>query len=404
MNARSDPVTGPPSGPLTGIRILELSQIVSGPLAVQLLAEQGAEVTKVEPVAGDLLRIRQPEVIPPLHANNTRGKRSIAIDMSHPAGLGIVLDLAEGIDVFVENFRPGVCERIGLGEAAVRERSPDVIYVSISGFGPDGPYADRAVLDPVIQGITGMVDGQRSEALPFPDLVRTLVADKTTAYTAAQAITAALYARVQGAGGQHLEIPMLDATLSWFWVDGMTDRTYPDDPVTWARRATDWYQLTPTADGQIVYYLTTTSQLHGMYRAIERDDLIDDERYSEISVIRDPEAAAVIGAAIAAGVAALPTAVVVERLAEGSVPAGPVLDRPQVEEDAQVVHNDVIAEWHHPVMGRIRQPRPPVRFSTTPTTMRQQIDTLGQSTDALLRELGHDDDAIAALRAAGTVL
>ncbi len=141
-----------------------------------------------------------------------------------------------------------------------------------------------------------------------------------------------------------------------------------------------------------------------MYRAIERDDLIDDERYSEISVIRDPEAAAVIGAAIAAGVAALPTAVVVERLAEGSVPAGPVLDRPQVEEDAQVVHNDVIAEWHHPVMGRIRQPRPPVRFSTTPTTMRQQIDTLGQSTDALLRELGHDDDAIAALRAAGTVL
>ncbi|NIR41944.1 MAG: hypothetical protein GWN79_28155, partial [Actinobacteria bacterium] len=141
---RSDPVTGPPSGPLTGpltgIRILELSQIVSGPLAVQLLAEQGAEVTKVEPVAGDLLRIRQPEVIPPLHANNNRGKRSIAIDMSHPAGLGIVLDLAEGIDVFVENFRPGVCERIGLGEAAVRERGRPTSSTSRSAdSGPTGP-------------------------------------------------------------------------------------------------------------------------------------------------------------------------------------------------------------------------------------------------------------------------
>ena len=398
-------MTDDASGPLEGIRVLELSQVVSGPLAAQLLAEQGADVVKVEPLHGDLLRMRQSEVIAPLHANNNRGKRSIALDTNHDAGRDIVLALARGIDVFIENFRPGVCERIGLGEADIRAMAPDVIHVSITGFGPTGPYADRACLDPVIQGLTGMVDGQRSEALPFPDLIRTLVADKTTAYTAAQAITAALFARERGAGGQHLDIAMLDATLAWFWVDGMTDLTYPDDQDgLWARRAADFYQLLDTIDGQIVYYLTTSDQLHGMYRAIERPDLVEDDRYNEIfAAMLDPESAVVVGTAIAEGIARFTTADIVERLAAQSVPAGPILDRAGVLNDPQVIHNDIIVEWQHPLMGTIRQPRPAPRFSATPATMRRQIDTLGQSTDALLAEIGRTDAEIAALRDAGTI-
>lgn len=147
-------MTDTPAGPLAGIRVLDISQVVSGPLAGQLLAEQGAEVVKVEPLHGDLMRLGQADIVAPLLANNNRGKRCIAVDTNTDDGLGIVLDLARDIDVFIQNFRPGVCDRIGLGEAAIRALAPDVVYTSISGFGPTGPYADRACLDPVIQGST----------------------------------------------------------------------------------------------------------------------------------------------------------------------------------------------------------------------------------------------------------
>jgi crotonobetainyl-CoA:carnitine CoA-transferase CaiB-like acyl-CoA transferase len=249
---------------MTGIRILDLSQVVAGPLATQMLSEQGADVVKVEPLAGELLRLGRRGGFPPLFANDNRGKRSIALDAQEEAGRAIVLELAEDADVFVENFRPGVADRLGLGEDAVRQVAPDIVYVSITGFGPTGPYSDRACLDPVIQGLTGMVTGQRSHELPFPDLIRTLVADKTTAYTAAQAITAALFARERGAGGQHIELSMLNATLAWFWPDGMSDHTALDDEAR-PRRASDGYKLTDTSDGQIIYFVTSTDQILGIW-------------------------------------------------------------------------------------------------------------------------------------------
>ena len=184
-------------GPLEGIKIVDLSVIVAGPLATMMLADQGAEVVKVESMdIGDITRVTgfAKAGLPALFANNNRGKRSVALDARTEQGRQVVLDLAAEADVFVQNFTPGAVDRLGLGYDDVRAVAPDIIYTSISGFGPTGPYATRPVLDPVIQGLTGIVAGQVNPEIPFPDLVRTLVADKSTAYTVAQAITAPVLA------------------------------------------------------------------------------------------------------------------------------------------------------------------------------------------------------------------
>ncbi len=397
-------ITSPTAaGPLQGIRIVDLTQIIAGPLTTQLLAEQGATVVKVEPLTGDLLRAGRTAGFGANYANNNRGKRSLAIDVKLEAGRKIVLDLARTADVFVENFRPGVCDRLGIGEADIRSVSPDIIHVSINGFGSTGPYADRPALDPVIQAYTGMVAGQMSDVSPSPDFVRTMVADKTTAYTAAQAITAALYARDHGAGGQHVEVPMLDATLAWFWVDGMSDHT--EASKTSARgRVVDGYRLVDTSDGHVVYYTASNSQLTGLLQALNRSDLVADGRYNNLrSLARNPEFRALVDRAITAGFAALTTEDAVDRLAGEAVPCGPILERGEVASDPQVVHNGCLVEWDHPVAGRLRQPAPPVRFGATPTALRREIDELGASTVDILIELGRNDDQIADLRSDGVI-
>lgn len=390
------------AGPLAGVSILDLSQVVAGPLATQILAEQGAQVIKVEPIGGELTRTTGPDHVRGLYANCNRGKRCIGVDVTTAVGLDLVLELASRADVVVQNFRPGVVERLGLDYAAMQARNPDIIYASVSGFGTTGPYRQRAVLDPVIQGLTGMVHSQVSEALPFPDLMRTLVADKATAHTVAQSITAALFARSQGAGGQHIELAMLDAALSWFWPDGMADLTHTSG--LRVHRPQDLYQLIDTADGQVVYYLATAGQLEGMWKVLGRDDLLADENYCKPGKLTaEPERAEHAMTAIRVGLASMTTAAVVEKMAEHSVPCGPVLERDQVMNDPQVVNNGVIHEWTHPTADGLRQAGPPGTWSATQPTFVAQIGLAGEHTDDVLRELGHDDAGIAALRQEGIV-
>ncbi len=196
-----------------------------------MLGDQGADVIKVEPLGGEL--VRQPMFerggLSSLFMNCNRNKRSVSVDISKPEGVEIVQRLVAEADVFIQNWRPGAADRNGLGEVDMRKLNPDLIYCSISGFGSSGAYAERRVYDPIIQGLTGYTAVQASPELPIRDLVRNIVADKSSAYTAAQAIAAALFARQRGAGGQLIEVPMIDASLAFFWPDGMMRQTFTGD-------------------------------------------------------------------------------------------------------------------------------------------------------------------------------
>ena len=182
-------------GPLSGYRILDLTSNVSGPLATMILGDQGADVIKVEaPDGGDATRAggNRRAGFTASFVNNNRNKRSIVLDLKKPAAVQALLRIAAGADVFVQNFRPGVAERLGVGEEAVRDARSDIVYVSISGFGEKGPYAAKPAYDPVIQGFSGLATVQAGSDETRPRLLRTILPDKLTAITASQAITAAL--------------------------------------------------------------------------------------------------------------------------------------------------------------------------------------------------------------------
>ena len=178
------------TGPLDGFKILDLSAVLSGPLATMWLADQGANVIKVEPFHGDIVRaMGGGDGITPSFLSANRGKKGIAVDLKTPQGLALVMRLAAEADVLVQNFRPGAIERMGLGYDTVTEVNPNIVYCSISGFGETGPYAHKRVYDPVIQSLSGLADIQRDRETGRPKMIRTVIPDKTTGLTAAQAVS-----------------------------------------------------------------------------------------------------------------------------------------------------------------------------------------------------------------------
>lgn len=205
------------AGPLSGFRILDLSAVISGPFGTMILADQGADVIKVEPTGGDFTRAagNRMKGMSASFLNNNRNKRSIAVDLKAPGGVDLIKRLAQDCDVFVQNFRPGVVERLGLGEDAIREVRPDIVYVSLSGFGEKGPFAGKPVYDPIVQALSGLASVQGGSDEQRPRLLRTILPDKLTAITASQAITAALLARERTGEGQHVRLSMLDAVVAF---------------------------------------------------------------------------------------------------------------------------------------------------------------------------------------------
>ena len=393
-------------GPLDGYRIIDISQVVSGPLACMMLADQGADVIKVEPtVGGDIVRANQALIggINGLVANMNRSKRGIALDITVPEGVEFLLRLCDGADVFVQNFRPGVCERLGFGKEVMMARNPDLIYVDISGYGQTGPYNDRRVYDPVIQGLTGHVAAQINPEVPFHDVHRTIVADKSTSYTVAQAITAALLARERGlARGQVIDVAMIDAALAFFWPDGMMSRTLVDDPM-FGQRATlaQIMRVTQCGEGQLIYFAGTDKERHGLFRALDRPEWCTDERFGNVQALMNPENYLALGEALAAAFLEWNADELLPRLIAEEVPAGPIHTFDSLIDDEQLAHNHTFFEWDHPTAGRIRQVRPAPRFSATPLVPMPLIPTLGQHNEEVALELGYTSEQISALREKG---
>lgn len=393
------------SGPFEGIKILDLSQVVSGPLATMLLADQGAQVTKIEPIrrSGDVTRLPSfaKGGLSALYVNNNRGKRAISLDLTQDEGRKIALEMAADADIFVQNFRPGACDRLGLGYEAIREANPKIIYCSISGFGPTGPYSNRPVFDPIIQAVTGAVSRQVNPEIPIPDLVRNLVADKTTALTVAQAISAALFHRERTGEGQHIEVPMLDSFLYFFWPDAMVDKTMLDEDVSPGFLLSTVYRLTETADGKMIYFVASDAQRHNLYQALGHPEWKEDPRFATIAASTQGDNLEQLGALIAKAFLELSTDEAMRRMLENDVPCGAILEADQVLVDPQVVHNESLVTWQHPTAGKIRQPRPAARFSTTPAEIGRSAAVVGQHNDEVLAELGRSEEEIAHLRKEG---
>ena len=393
-------------GPLAGIKIVDCSQIVSGPFAVMILADQGADVIKVEPPGiGDLMRIG-PYFRGGLSAfftNVNRGKRCIVLDLGKREGREILLKLVAEADVFVQNWRPGAAERLGLGWDDLRAVNPRLIYCSVSGYGPSGPYAERRVYDPIIQGITGHVAIQKNPDVPIPDLVRNIVADKSTSWTAAQAITAALFARLRGAAsGQHIQVPMIDASLFFFWPDGMMKHTFVGDAERKLPVLYESYRIYETADGHLIYFTASQSEFHGLFRALGHPEWCTDERFNGAGALQ-PENRELLGGLILAEIRKWPTRELIARMAAEQVPVGPVNSIEEMLVDPQVAHNESWFEWEHPSAGKFRAARPVARFSSTPQEVRRMPPLHGEHTAEVLRELGFDEAGLARLRADGVI-
>lgn len=393
-------------GPLAGVRVLDLSQIVSGPFAAMMLSDLGAEVIKVEPThAKDPIRqgffLRGG--IPALYLNNNRGKRVIGADIRTEAGRELVLELAARSDVVIQNMRPGVVERLGIGYEDCKKRNDAVVYCSITGYGAAGPWAQRPVLDPVIQGITGIVARQKSEALPIPDLVRMVIADKWAAQMATQAILAALFQKERSGQGQHVELSMLDTALYLSWPDLMVDHTLVGEGISGGLRVVDIYQLTDCADGKLIYFCGNSAQTMGLLRALNRPELCDDPRFSTSEAVGQPENFEALGRIIVDEFAKFNRDVILTRLVEHDVPSGPILEPTEVPENEQIRANGSLVEWEHPEAGLVRQPRSPLHFSATPTEFKTGCAQVGQHTEEIMRELGRSPDEITALRSSGVI-
>ncbi len=391
------------AGPLQGIKVVDLSQIVSGPMAAAMLADQGAEVIKVESPGGDPVRVLGPRKgdLSSMFIAVNRGKRGLAIDLKTPAGGEILERLIARADVLIENFRPGTMERLGFGAPRCMAINPRLIFASITGFGQSGPYANIRVYDPVIQAVSGIAATQ-TDHKGLPSLVRSLIADKTTALTAAQAITAALFHRERTGEGQRVDVAMLDAAIAFNWPDGMYNHGFLDEPPPQAPEYGDLGRLWSAADGQTAVGFMQGSEFIAMMQALGLDDLAADERLRTMGgrmALRDEWAPRVAEAIAATRLDDLMTGFI----REGAV-GGRVNSRAEVVADPQVVHNDVIVEVAHGDHGRVRGARPPARFAATPARVAGPAPRLGEHGDAILAELGWDAAGIAALRANGAVL
>jgi crotonobetainyl-CoA:carnitine CoA-transferase CaiB-like acyl-CoA transferase len=386
-------------GALEGFRVLDASQIISGPLATRLLADQGADVIKIEPPSGDLVRhMGGPPGLSPTFATVNRSKRSVVLDLKNEDALATLYRMVARADVFVQNQRPGTADRMGIGVETLRGLNPRLVYVSISGFGHKGPYSHKRVYDPLIQGMSTLTEIQGGRG-KRPRLVRVIVPDKVTALTAAQAITAALLARERTGKGQHVRLSMLDALLAFVWPEGMAYNTYisPDLPkIAPVARRDLVYE---TEDAYVIVSTVALREWQGFCRAAEKREWLDDPRFQDAAgLIRNAAARLDMMAQV---LETRPTAHWLDVLDREDVPCAPVLTRDNVHLHPQVRANGILVENEHPVAGAMRQPRPPEEMDETPSAIRRPAPLLGQHTDEVLAEFGFDESEIARLRSRG---
>ena len=369
-------------GPLQGIRVVDFTTNMAGPLATMILGDQGADVVKVEPPGGDVIRGigTRSGGMSAYFANLNRSKRSIALDLTRSESRPIVEALLDTADVVVHSYRPEVAQALGLDEEPIRTGRPGLVYAEIAGFGSEGPYAGRPAYDHVIQAMSGFAALQTPPGRGEPALVRQGVVDKLTGYATAQALTAALLERTRTGQGRTIRIRMLDVAVAVLWPDGMMDRTIldpdqPQPPISGSFRAT------PTKDGHVVLTLVTDRQLRQLYAATG----VAERGARPEGGPRGPGGEKLREAL--ARLATMTTDEVVEVLAAHDVPVAAVVRLGDLHQHPQVVANGCIDEFAHPVLGQVRQANPAVRLNGEHAAGFRPAPLLGEHNAELLREL-----------------
>ena len=387
------------TGPLAGIRVLDLTSVVSGPMCTQALGDMGADVLKLESPGGDQTRYSGAPFKEPLfsamHTQMNRNKRSLVVDLKSEAGRDLVLEVLPQIDILVENFRPDVMGRLGLGYEVLAARHPGLIFASINGFGSDGPYSALPAYDQLMQGLVGVMPAQGGDGPPKP--VHGPIADKTSAVTAVGAILAALFARERDpeGRGQQVEVAMLDAYAAFALSDPMTPRAFPPD-FEETGMSDAFFRAWETADGFVVGLVIQDHQFAALCRVLGRDDLVTDPRFQEMGTRLGNYVKLV--EVLAPEVRKWRSDDFVERAREEGATFGPVNDIEAFLEDPQVLHRKTVRVLEDERFGATRYLAPPWGFSRTPASIDRHAPRLAEHTDELLRELGIPPDRIEALR------
>lgn len=375
------------NGPLTGIRIIDLTTVVSGPMCTMMLADQGADVIKVERADGDFTRqlATRRGGHSASYLNNNRNKRSIVLDVKDPDDLETLRTLIAGADVFIQNFRPGVADRLGLGWEALSALNPKLVHMSIAGFGFEGPLASKPVYDPLIQALSALTTVQAGSDDERPKLVRTILPDKLTAVQASQAVTAALFSRERTGKGQKVTLSMLDTVAAFLWASDMNGHTFVGDEMEKEESQSFSDLIYDVKNGYLTISIMQDKHWEALAHATGAQHLLKDPRFKnaeqrEINrdarliltqqIVRDMNRDTLLADLDAAG-----------------VPCAPILTRKEMRQHPQLAANGTFVEYDHPAAGRLRQARAPAEFHGTPIGQTRPAPELGQHTKEVLAEV-----------------
>ena len=385
-------------GPLSGITVIDLTAMISGPVCTMMLGDQGADVIKVEPLTGELTRkvgaSKNGMTTSFLCAN--RSKRSLTLNLKDPKGITVLKKLITKADVLVQNFRPGAMKRMGLSYEEVKKLNKEIIYTSISGFGEKGPYSNQRVYDPVIQALSGLADIQRDQKTNFPKMVRTIIPDKTTGMAAAQAISSALFYKERYGTGQHIKLAMLDVMVAYLWPEGSASLSFVGEEGDPSKGQMGLDLVFQTKDNKyITAGAVTDKEWLGMCNAFDRKDLLSDPRFNTPRARFDNKTERRL--LIADEIKKHNSKDILTKLHENEVPSAPILSRTELLENEQIIENNIIEFHDSKFFGNIRSPRPAPIYSDSPINGNQLAPLLGQNSIEILKEIDYKDQEIANL-------
>ena len=391
------------TGTLDGIRIVDLTTVILGPWATQMLGDMGADVIKIETPGGDTTRQlgpRRNEGMASLYLAANRNKRSIVLDLTQESGREALFRIVGTADVFLHNMRPKVAGKLGLDYDKFAAAYPELIFCATYGFRRDGPMADKPAYDDIIQAASGLADLQTITS-DQPRYMPTIMADKTTAFNVVSAILAALLCRERGGGGQAIEVPMFETLVDFVMVEHLYGACFepPIDQMGYARLLNKERRPYPTKDGYLSVLPYTDDNWRALFKLAGREELSEDPRFASIAA-RVNNSPAVYG--ILAEIVAERTSAEWQRdLETANIPVMVVNTKEMLLDNEQLNASGFWRIEEHPSEGTLRMTDPPIRFSKTPSTVRRMAPRLGEQSAEILAEAGYGENEIEKLLAAG---